>query len=235
MDNAAVSETSFFGLIGNLREEAKLLIKDEVRLVKTELSEKASRKAKSIVSLLVGGIVAYSGLILVLAGLGALAAHFFERAGMERMMAFFCGLGAVGFVILVLGGVFIMKGLAAFKKESMAPEKTIETVKHIRETVPGVHPAPPKPDEDKNAPHQSSDEIKTQIDVTQNILHDTVDELRYRLTPGYMKRVVVGHVRHHPVRVGVIGALSSAAIGFLVMRKRHAHMNGVLSNGKRLH
>jgi hypothetical protein len=139
-------------------------------------------------------------------------------------------MGIVAFVFVVLGVIFLMKALAAFKKNTLAPEKTIETLHHMRETVPGAHPAPPKSEkEEDKAPKQSSDEIKSEIDVTQNIMKDTVDELRYRMTPRYMKQVVVGHVRHHPLRTGLIGAISSAAVGFLVMRKRrHGHSNGVV-------
>ena len=227
--NAAVSETSFFGLIGNLGEEIKLLVKDEVRLAKTELSEKVSKMAKNAVWLVIGGIIAYTGFIVLLVGLGALIAHFFERGGMDRFMAIAVGMGIVAFVFVITGVVFLMKALAAFKKNSLTPEKTIDTLQHMRETVPGAHPAPPKPEKDEKAPKESSDEIKSEIDVTQNIMKDTVDELRYRMTPRYMKQVVVGHVRHHPLRTGIIGALSSAAVGFLVMRKRrHSHSNGVV-------
>src|SRR4026209_604128 len=47
MQNAAVSETSFFGLIADLREEVKALFKDEVRLAKTELGEKIWKIGKN--------------------------------------------------------------------------------------------------------------------------------------------------------------------------------------------
>lgn len=229
MQNAAVSETSFFGLIANLREEVTALIKDEVRLAKTELSEKISKMGRNAMWLAIGGFVGYGGLIILLAGIGALIAHFFERGGMDRMLAAFLGLGIIGFVVLLLGGLFIMKALAAFKKESLAPEKTIVTLKHARETLPGAHPAIPEPPKEEEPKlKETSEEIKTQIDVTQDIMKDTVDELRYRLTPGYMKKVVVGHVRHHPLQTGLIGAISSGIVGLLVMRKRRHSHNGVV-------
>ncbi len=231
MYNAAVSETSFFGLIGNLREEIKLLFKDEVRLAKTELSEKFAKTAKTALSLVIGGIVAYTGFIVLLIGAGALIAHFLERGGMERYLAVAVGMGIVAFIFIVTGVIFLMKALGSLKKQSLTPDKTIDALQHTREIVPGAHPAPPKIEKPKDEPHQSSGEIKTQIDVTQNVMRDTVDELRHRLTPRYMKRVVVGQVRHHPLRVGAIGAVSSAVVGFLVMRKRrqhHSHANGVM-------
>jgi hypothetical protein len=228
MQNAAVSETSFIGLIANLREEVKALVKDEVRLAKTELSEKLSKMGKNAMWLAIGAFVGYGGLIILLAGIGALIAHLFERGGMDRMMAAFLGLGIVGFVVLVLGGLFIMKALGGFKKESLAPEKTIDTIRHVRETMPGAHPSMPKAYTKEHEPKQSSDEIKTELDTTQDLMKDTVAELRYRLTPGYMKKVVVGHVRHHPLQTGVIGAISSGIVGLLVMRKRRHNHNGVV-------
>jgi len=227
MQNAAVSETSFFGLIGNLRAEVKAFLKDEVRLAKTELGEKASKMGKNAMWLAIGGFVGYGGLIILLAGIGALIAHLFERTGMDRMMAAFLGLGIVGFAVLLIGGLFIMKALAGFKKSSLSPEKTMDTLKHARETLPGAHPTIPEPQkEEEPKVKETSEEIKTQIDVTQDIMKDTVTELRHRLTPGYMKQVVVGHVRHHPLQTGLIGAVSSGIVGLLVMRKRRHHHNG---------
>ena len=231
MYNAAVSETSFFGLIGNLREEVKLLFKDEVRLAKTEVSEKVSKLAKNALSLVIGGVIAYTGFIVFLIGAGALIAHFLERGGMERYLAAAVGMAIVAFIFIATGVILLMKALKGMKKQTLAPEKTIDTLQHTREIVPGAHPPKPKIEKSKDEPAQSSTEIKTQIDVTQNVMKDTVEELRHRLTPRYMKRVVVGQVRHHPLRVGAIGALSSAVVGFLVMRKRrnhHAHTNGVI-------
>ena len=232
MYNAAVSETSFFGLIGNLKEEVKLLFKDEVRLAKTEISEKASKMAKNALSLVIGGVIAYTGFIVFLIGAGALIAHFLEQGGMARYLAVAIGMAIVAFLFIVAGAILLMKALKSMKKQSLAPEKTIDTLQHTREIVPGAHPPRPKVEKPEDEPHQSSTEIKTQIDVTQHVMKDTVDELRHRLTPQYMKRVVVGQVRHHPLRVGAVGALSSAVVGFLVMRKRrnhhHAHTNGVM-------
>ena len=227
MHNHAVSEVRFFGLLGNLKEEVKLFFKGEIKLAKTELSEKVSKMGKNAVSLVIGGFIAYAGVLIFFAGIASIIAYLFERGGMNHTFANFVGFGIMGFIVIALGGVFIIKALSGFKQSNLAPEKAIDSLNHMRE-VAGAPPSAPEP---KLEPEkkESSDELKAQVDATQEIMKDTVTELKHRMTPAYMKQVVVGHVRHHPLRTGVIGAVT-AGIGALVIRKR-MHHNGVHANG----
>ena len=228
MQNHAVSEIKFFGLLGNLKEEVKLFFKEEIKLAKTELSEKVSKMSKNAVSLVIGAFIAYAGVLIFFAGIACIIAYLFERGGMNHTFANFVGFGIIGFVVIALGGVFIVKALSGFKQSKLTPEKAIDGLNHMRE-VAGAPPSVPEP---KLEPEkkQSSDEIKAEVDATQAIMTETVNELKHRMTPRYMRQVVVGHVRHHPLRTGIIGAVT-AGISALVIRKRMNH-NGTHKNGE---
>ena len=57
MQNTTVSRIPFFSLLGNLREELKRLISEEIKLAKAELGEKVSFFGKNAIVLAVGGLV----------------------------------------------------------------------------------------------------------------------------------------------------------------------------------
>ena len=99
MHNHAVSEVKFFGLLGNLKEEVKLFFKEEIKLAKTELSEKVSKMGKNAVSLVIGGFVAYAGVLVFFAGIASIIAYLFERGGMNHTFANFVGFGIMGFIV----------------------------------------------------------------------------------------------------------------------------------------
>jgi len=220
MQNTTVSRIPFFSLLGNLREELKRLISEEIKLAKAELGEKVSFFGKNAIVLAVGGLVAYGGALILLTGLGGLLAYFLSRSGMNPLMAIALGLLAIGLLIAGLGTAFVFKALGGFKEESLAPEKTIDAIKHNRE----VNPAKEREKEvlKKIEPKQSPDEIKSQIDSTQGLMKQHARELKYRLTPAYMGKAFAAGVRHHPVRAGLIGAASGLA-GFFVIKHQRNH------------
>ncbi|CAN5297968.1 hypothetical protein BH23VER1_BH23VER1_34040 [soil metagenome] len=137
-------------LARELRDETSALIRDEVALAKTELSEKASLAGRNLGFIVGGALVGYSGLVLVLLSLGWLIARAFISAGMAEAMAVFLGLLIVGVLILALSAALVMKGVATLKSQSLRPEKTIDSLRRDRdwgkekvEDVRGDHPTEP--------------------------------------------------------------------------------------------
>ena len=137
MQRTVDPETSLFGLVRELRDETKTLIKQQIQLAKTEMSEKLSCFGKNAAFLGVGGFIAYAGLIVLLAGLASLLAYAFANAGLQPFMANFLGLAIVGFVVALAGAAFIMKALNAFKGASLAPEKTLHSLQGTGEAGRG--------------------------------------------------------------------------------------------------
>src|SRR5947209_11824333 len=131
-NNSTTSETSLFGLIGHFRDEVKTLIKQEVELAKAELSEKISRFGQHAMLVAIGGVAAFAGLIILLASLSSLLAFAFEKAGLARSLAFFIGAFVIGGGAALVGLGFVFKALKAFSQESLAPEKTLHTLKQLK-------------------------------------------------------------------------------------------------------
>jgi hypothetical protein len=216
------AETSFFNLVRELKDETQALVREEVALAKTEMTEKLSCYAKNGVSVAIGGFVAYAGVIVLLLGLGALLGQVFMNLGWPPHIAFGAGWGIVGFLIAAIGGVMVLKTIKTMSSSSLAPEKTIETIHEFK----GDHAEylakkeREKIETPSNGNHKrSSDEIKASVETTQKMMGDTMDELKNRLTPGYMGRSLVAGVKHHPERAAISGAVAGL-IGFLVMRRR---------------
>src|SRR5947209_9302309 len=109
MYQATSTQSSIGGLIRNLTEDTKRLLRQEIELVKSELSEKISYFGRNAVALAVGGFIAYAGFIVLLMGLGWLAAWGLQQAGVQPVLAGFIGLAGVGFLIAIVGVVFLMK------------------------------------------------------------------------------------------------------------------------------
>ena len=219
------SETSFFGLVRELKEETQALIREEVALAKTEMSEKMSCYTKNGVSVAIGGFVAYAGVIVLLLGLGALLGHLFTKLDWPPHLAFGAGWGIVGLLIAAIGGVMVLKAIKTMSSSSLAPEKTIETIHEFK----GDHAEYlAKKEREKIEPvnngnnKRSSEEIKASVETTQKMMGDTMEELKNRLTPGYMGRSFVAGVKHHPERAAIGGALAGL-IGFILMRRRAHH------------
>jgi hypothetical protein len=225
------SDTSFFGLVGELKEETQALIKEEVALAKTEMSEKFSCYAKNAASVAIGGFVAYAGVIVLLLGLGALLGHLFSNLGWAPHLAFGAGWGIMGLLILAIGGVMVMKALKTISSSTLAPEKTIETIHEFK----GDHAEylAKKQREKIEVPgsgdhKRSSGEIKASVETTQKMMGDTMEELKSRLTPRYMGKSLVAGAKHHPGRVAAISAITGL-IGFFLMRHRSNHQADTLA------
>jgi hypothetical protein len=231
MLTASRSETSFFGLVRELKEETQALIKEEVALAKTEMSEKMSCYMKNSVSVAIGGFVAYAGAIVLLLGVGSLLGHWFSTMGLAPHLAFAAGWGAIGLLVLAIGGVMIMKAIKTFSSSSITPEKTIETIHEFK----GDHAEYlAKKEREKvktpgNGHGRSSNEIKASVETTQKMMGDTMEELKSRLTPQYMGKSLVAGVKHHPGRTAIIGA-ATGLLGFGVVRWRmHRHQAAELA------
>jgi tetrahydromethanopterin S-methyltransferase subunit G len=112
-------------LLGDLAQQTATLARQEVELAKTEMSQKAAQVGRDIGFLAVGGAVAYAGFLAILAALiVALAAN-----GVPWWLAALL----VGVVVAGVGYVLVQKGLAALKREDLAPRQTIETLKEDKD------------------------------------------------------------------------------------------------------
>jgi Putative Actinobacterial Holin-X, holin superfamily III len=128
-------ESSIVYLLKKLRDDTTTLVRDEISLAKTEISEKIASTSRNVGYLAVGALVAYAALILFLQGIGFLLRDLFISGGMNQASASLLGFLIVGGVIGIIGALLIVKALNTLKKEPLSPTKTAETLREDKEWV----------------------------------------------------------------------------------------------------
>ena len=211
-------------LFRTLLENIRALLREELLLIKTELSEKASHAGRSVASLAIGGVAACMGLVVLLMGLGLLLAWAFTIAGLPELLAGFVGLLVIGLAVGGGGAAVLFKALRSLSKESLVPEKSIQTLQHLKEV--GSSHAVPQPEnfaheksKPQAVPKLSTDELKNVAFATEETLAKTLDELKQRVSPRQVARRMKRRIASHPARAGAI-ALATALAGTLLVRRR---------------
>ncbi len=127
-NNSQTDDRSLADLIRELRDEATVLLRQEVAMAKTEMSEKASMVGRNIGTLVVGGAVALIALIfLLLAVTGGLALML--MATDLDLHAIWVAPLIVGVIIAAIAAALIAKAKQSLANASLVPHKTIETLK----------------------------------------------------------------------------------------------------------
>jgi phage-related minor tail protein len=115
-------ERSIGELFGQLTQDMTLLVRQEVQLARTEMSEKLSRFATNLISVATGGFVAYlGGLALV----GAVILAVRDLANISLALSALI----VGAILAIVGWVMLQKGVKEIKRVDLAPRRTVETLK----------------------------------------------------------------------------------------------------------
>jgi hypothetical protein len=128
-------QSSIVYLLKKLRDDTTTLIRDEISLAKAEISEKITSASRNIGYLMGGALVVYAALMLILQGISFLLRQLFISLGMSEPSATLLGFLIVGVVVGVIGALLIVKALDAFKKQSIIPSKTTETLKEDKQWV----------------------------------------------------------------------------------------------------
>ena len=125
-------ELSIVQLLRELTTATRTLLKQEVDLAKTEMTEKAARVGANLGALAVGGAVAFLGALALLAAV---------VYGLTSILSKFMSLGVavwlapliVGAVLAGIGWSLVNKALETLKHESLAPEKTTQSLQENKE------------------------------------------------------------------------------------------------------
>lgn len=116
-------ERSLGDLFADLSRETRILLRQEMELAKTELSQKASKAGKASASLAIGGAVAYAGFLAIVAAI---------IIGLAALIPAWLSALIVGLVVVGIGYFFIQKGLSDLKPEELVPRQTIESLKETQ-------------------------------------------------------------------------------------------------------
>jgi xanthine/uracil permease len=114
------NDRSLGELFSELAQDTSTLVRQEVNLAKTEMSQKASRAGKQVGVLAAGGAVAYAGLLAILAGVIVL---------LDNVRPLWASALLVGVVVAVVGYLLVRRALDALKREDFAPRDTVQTLK----------------------------------------------------------------------------------------------------------
>ena len=121
-------ERSIGELFSELANDMATLVRQEVRLARVELGQKAAQVGKHVGLIGLGGAVAYAGLLAVIAGVIALLAQYIS-AWLSALI--------VGLLVMGIGYYLSRREIDALKQLDVTPKATVETLKEDKEWVKG--------------------------------------------------------------------------------------------------
>jgi hypothetical protein len=121
MQQRAGEERSLGDLFTDLSRETTTLVRQEVALAKTELTQKATRVGKDIGFLAIGGAIAYAGLLAFIAAC-IIALNLIVHL-------WWLSAAIIAVVVAAIGYLLVRKGLDNLRTSNLAPTQTIESLK----------------------------------------------------------------------------------------------------------
>jgi len=125
--NQQKEDRSIGELFAQLAKETSTLVRQEVTLARTEMSQKAGEVGKQVGFLAIGGAVAYAGLLAIIAAIVIALASLGLPWWLSALI--------VGVIVAAVGYFLVQRGLSALKRQNMAPQQTIDTIKEDAEWV----------------------------------------------------------------------------------------------------
>jgi hypothetical protein len=108
-------------LFSDLVQDTGTLVRQEVQLAKAEVTQSAAQAGKGVGFIAAGGLVAYAGLLAVIAAVILWLWH----NGLTDWTAALI----VGAVVVLIGVVLLMRGRSMLQTTSLAPQRTVESLK----------------------------------------------------------------------------------------------------------
>lgn len=219
MHNPLLNEVPLSGLFRALSYNVKLFLQEEMELAKREMTEKISCYLRNVLALAIGGFVAYAGLIVLLGGLGMLLSLAFQKMGLDPLPAQCAGLGAIGLLVILVGVAMLLKGMKTLSASSLVPERTLDTIKHLKSEEDGAQTQVRKKDTKDEQPEPSPEELEKEVLATEDRIGETIEEIIYRTSPARAKDLAVKNIHAHPYTWSAL-ALGSGLVSSLLLSRR---------------
>jgi hypothetical protein len=110
-------------LLSDLTRETRTLIRQEIELATTELTEKAARKGKDVGMMAAGGFLAYAGALILLAAL---------VIGLGHLIGYGWAALLVGIVVTGAGAMLILGARDDMQKTNLSPDRTKRSIKETK-------------------------------------------------------------------------------------------------------
>ncbi len=117
-------EPSLGALFGELLHDTQKLLRQEVALAKSEVSQKASVAGSAVTYLAIGGFIAYAGFLAIV---------FAIIAALGLIMPVWLSALIVGLVVAIIGYLVLQQGLNNLKANKLVPHQTIQSLKETTE------------------------------------------------------------------------------------------------------
>ena len=117
-------ERSLGELFADLARETSTLVRQEVALARTEMTQKVTQVARDGGTIGIGGAIAYAGFLAIVAAL---------ILGLGQVLPLWLSALIVGLVVAGVGYGVIQRGVSALKRANLTPQETIETLKEDAE------------------------------------------------------------------------------------------------------
>lgn len=114
------NDRSLGELFGDLSRDTGTLVRQEITLAKTEITQKATQAGKDIAFLAAGGAIAYAGFLAVLAA---------AIIGLAHVVPWWLSALIVGVVVAGIGFLLVQKGRDSLAHSDLAPRQAIDAVK----------------------------------------------------------------------------------------------------------
>lgn len=200
------------------------MLKKEIDLLKTELSEKVSCLGKQGALIAAGGVVALVGAIFCLIGVATLIAFALHQAGLSVGMSIWISFLVFGLAIAGTGLFLLKSGLAALKQTSIAPTETIATVKEIAQrdvSAAGIVASADIKSEKGDKTRKARAEAEEKIGKVAS----GFEEIQARMTPKYMWSAACTAAKRRPrMTASIAGAVVS--LGYLALRHHRKASDG---------
>ena len=119
-----VGRESFGDLLSRLATASAGLVRDEIELVKQEMREKVKSLRTAMILAGAAGVLAIIALFTLDAAL---------VIGVGKAIGFGWSALAIGVAVAIIAGIFACLGMSQFKRTSLKPEETIQSLKEDRE------------------------------------------------------------------------------------------------------
>jgi len=111
---------SLAGLVADLARDMTGLVRTELELAKTEMTEKAGQAAGGVAFLAAGGFIAFAGLLVLLA-CAVLALSLVVQPWLAALI--------VGVVVIGLGVALMLMGRNKLRPANLQPNRTMDTLR----------------------------------------------------------------------------------------------------------
>ncbi len=113
-------EPGFKDLLRTLSRGVGVLLRQEVEFAKVEVSKQMAHARKGVILLAVGGILGFSGFLVLLAA---------AVAALALVVPLWLSALLIGLAISGTGVILLLSGKNELKPENLKPQKTIDVVK----------------------------------------------------------------------------------------------------------